>query len=263
MSHREEFLRNCIVLDTETNNRDYKIAEVIELGHVIYNDGDWVRFVEMFKPYEPISPEVSEVTNITNKMVADKPYFEDSVDSLKNIIDAFGGSAICVAHNSFYDSNVLLRYGVDYPIWLCTMRLSQKLFGNDPTVQFHRLSYLRYRFEILDPGEHEIVAHRADSDALVTAHFLVMCLDKMETDGIVDTDSPYLPQIRDYIEAPIIYNTMPFGKHKGKRLEDVPMDYWNWALNNMDALNEDAGNYDKDLAASVAAAIEKKLDGLD
>ncbi|MCY1465055.1 hypothetical protein D9M71_831560 [compost metagenome] len=34
-------------------------------------------------------------------------------------------------------------------------------------------------------------------------------------------------------------STMPFGKHKGAKLCNLPKDYVSWALKNMDALNPD------------------------
>jgi hypothetical protein len=82
----------------------------------------------------------------------------------------------------------------------------------------------------------------------------------MEELTIIDKDKPYMSQVLQWLQEPIIYDTMPFGKHKGKPLESVPLDYWMWALENMDSLNEDKDNYDPDFAASVAAALEKIMD---
>jgi hypothetical protein len=48
---------------------------------------------------------------------------------------------------------------------------------------------------------------------------------------------------------------MPFGKHKGELMIDVPRSYWRWAMANMDSLNEEADNFDPDFAASVHRAL--------
>lgn len=32
---------------------------------------------------------------------------------------------------------------------------------------------------------------------------------------------------------------MPFGKHKGKTLDEIPLDYFDWCLENIDNLRED------------------------
>ena len=53
---------------------------------------------------------------------------------------------------------------------------------------------------------------------------------------------------------------MPFGKHKGKKFTEVPISYWQWALDNFDSLNEKDSAYDKDFARSVTVAIEKILE---
>lgn len=39
MSHKEDFLQSCLILDTETTGKDYKTAEIIEAGFVI-REGD-------------------------------------------------------------------------------------------------------------------------------------------------------------------------------------------------------------------------------
>lgn len=260
MNRKEEFLNDCIILDTETTSKDYNIAEVTEMGYILRNGTDWQEFNELHKPYEPITPEVSAITNITNKMVVDAEYFDIAAQEFLDVVDAFEGAATLVAHNSFYDMKVLERYGLDYPQWLCTMRIAKKLYHADDTVTAFNLPYLRYRFDVLDPADHPgFVAHRASADALVTAHLLEIFVDEMIELGVLTEDAPYAPQIQAWLDEPIVFDTMPMGKHKGKKLVDVPMDYWNWALANMDSLNEKKENFDKDFAASVEKALAEKL----
>lgn len=260
MNRKEEFLNDCIILDTETTSKDYAAAEVIEYGYILRMNGEWQEFNTLHKPYEPITAEISAITNITNKMVAGEPYFEDMVDKVKETIEAYCGAATLVAHNSFYDMKVLENYGIDYPQWLCTMRIAKKLHHEDNTVTAFNLPYLRYRFEILEPADHpNIDAHRASADALVTAHLLEQSVDEMIELGVLTEDAPYAPQIQAWLDEPIVFDTMPMGKHKGKKLVDVPMDYWKWALSNMDSLDETKENFDKDFAASVEKALAEKM----
>jgi len=257
MNRKEEFLKNCVIVDTETTDIDYKIAEVIEVGYAIHAGESWTTFVDMYKPHKKITPMISSITNITDAMVKTKPHFEDCTDDLKNVIAAFGGEAVCIAHNAFYDKSVLARYAVTCPTWICTLRMAKKLFGNDPTVEQFKLPYLRYYFNILDPAFHVVNAHRADSDALVTGHLLELLVDDMIVRKLLDDDMPYAPQIANWLDEPTLTETMPFGKHKGQKLVDIPMSYWRWALENMDSLDETKDNFDKDFAASVAIALEK------
>jgi len=256
---KEQFLTECIVLDTETTDIDYSKAEITEYGYVIRNLGNplqWESFDYLYKPHTPITPENSAITNITNRMVEDKPHFEDDIEKVTSVLDAF---RVYVAHNSFYDRKVLENYDIHRGRWLCTLDIARKLYHDDSTVTAHNLPYLRYRFEILDPADYQIAAHRADSDALVTAHLLEIMVTEMEERGILTPGEDYYSAITAWLEEPIIYTTMPFGKHKGKNMSDVPLDYWQWALDKMDTLNEEHEKYDRHFAASVMAAIESKL----
>ena len=51
---------------------------------------------------------------------------------------------------------------------------------------------------------------------------------------------------------------MPFGKHKGEAIDNVPLSYFQWALKNMDSLKEDADNFDPDFAATIAQTLENR-----
>jgi len=259
MNNRDKFFHDCIVLDTETTDLDYKIAEVIELGYILTIDGERVRVNSLYKPHDLITPEISSITNITQRMVNDCDYFEDDFDTFTSVIAAYSKDAFCVAHNAFYDSKVLSRYGFEHDPWICTLRIAKKLFSDDNTVSNFKLAYLRYRFGILDPAEHTIEAHRADSDALVTSHLLEYFVTLMEDNGTIDKDLPYLEQIIEWLDKPIVFTQMPFGKHKGKKLTEVPLDYWKWALDKMDILDETKENYDADFAASVEVALTELM----
>lgn len=256
MSNKQDFLDKCIVLDTETTSKSYKEAEVVELGYLIQGS----EFQRLYKPYTPMEPEVMAVTNISNRMLIDKEHFDDCMADFTVVADAID-DVVLVAHNSFYDMKVLENYAIKYPTWLCTMRLAKKLFGTDDSVNAFNLGYLRYRFEIMDPADEAVIsAHRALDDAKVTAELLELLVTTMEEKGIIEIDRPYHEQIIEYLEAPAITEIMPFGKHKGKKMVDVPMDYWKWALDKMESLDENAENYDKDFAASVNLALEKILE---
>lgn len=76
--------------------------------------------------------------------------------------------------------------------------------------------------------------------------------------GVIDGDAADLgQQIVDWINEPIIITTMPFGKHRGEKLTSIPLSYWQWALAEMNSLQEDKPEYDPDFAASVAKAVEE------
>jgi len=256
-THREEFLQNCLVLDTETTSDDYKVAEIIEAGFSIKDGDTWNIFQELHKPDLPISPIVQSICYITNAMVADSTRFLDVNKKFQEITDGF---QYLIAHNYFYDMRVLQNHGVNTSSkqWICTWRMVKKLFNGDESVENTKLPYLRFRFALNVPIS--IICHRAGNDAYITAILLEYMLDKLEQEGVIDPNLPYGPQVVEWLEEPIIYRLMPIGKYKNWKMEDVPIDYWKWALNNMDSLNENADNYDPDFAASVSAAVSKKFE---
>lgn len=260
MSYRTEFLQECLIIDTETTNKDARAAELIEIGFsVLMDDGKWKGEGILYRPDEPIDPEASAVNNITDEMVADSHSFREGVTAYNALLESLGLEVIRVAHNSVYDQTVLNRYGVAEATrpWLCTFKMAKKLYADDPTVTLKNLPYLRYRFKLIMPDG--LDPHRAAGDAVLTGMLLEHMVIELETRGILNENEPYYAQVMDWYETPMVIELMPFGKHKGKSLEAVPMSYWKWAINNVDALNEDNEHYDADLANSVAAVIDAKI----
>ena len=251
-----DLYRSLCILDTETTSLDFKNAEIIEFGCAIYSDNQWQTTGSLHKASEPITPEVSAVTHITNRMVQDKVLFSDSFGIYDDLVDSIknnAGQVALVAHNAVYDSNV---FKFNYPDsklnnqqWICTMRFAKKLFADDQTVTQFNLPYLRYRFDLDIPED--IPHHRASSDAYMTAKLFEYLVDVAVDKGILTNDSNYLEQLIDYLNKPIVQTVMPFGKHKGKKFADLPLDYLTWLINNADSLNEEKAEYDPDFAASV------------
>jgi DNA polymerase III epsilon subunit-like protein len=255
MSHKEDFLQSCLVLDTETNSDDYKIAEIIESGFVIREGSDWTIFQELHKPIDrPIPPKVESICYITNKMVEDKPSFIDSKEVFQEVINGYAAGYL-VAHNHFYDMRVLERHGIDTSNhnWICTWRMAKKLFNGMESIEETNLPYLRFALELDVPIE--MRCHRAGNDSYMTAKLLEVFVDIMEVEGLLDKELPYGPQIMKWTFEPIIYERMPFGKHKNELMTAVPHSYWQWAMRNTDWFDEEADNYDPDLAASIHKAL--------
>lgn len=255
MSHKEFFLQSCMVLDTETNSDDYKIAEIIESGFVIREDNNWTIFQELHKPIDrPIPPKVESICYITNEMVADKESFLDSRQVFQSVVDGYTEGYL-VAHNHFYDMRVLQNHGIDTSEhdWICTWRMAKKLFNGVEDIEETNLPYLRFALKLDVPIE--MYCHRAGNDSFMTAKLLEFLVEMMEESGLIDRNEPYGPQIHAFANSPIIYERMPFGKHKGELMVDIPHSYWQWAMNNTHWFDGTADNYDPDLAASIHKAI--------
>ena len=255
MSHKEEFLQSCLILDTETTGKDYKTAEIIEAGFVIREDNNWTIFQELHKPIDgPIPAMVESICYITNKMVEDKSTFIDSSDTFRSVIDGYSNGYL-VAHNHFYDMRVLERHGINTEnhTWLCTWRMSKKLFNGMEGIENTNLPYLRFALGLDVPIE--LHCHRAGNDSFITGKLLEALIDLMESIGLLNLEEPYGPQIIKWLAEPVIYDRFPFGKHKGELLTDIPHSYWQWAMKNTDWFNEEADNFDPDLAASIHKAL--------
>jgi DNA polymerase III epsilon subunit-like protein len=187
-------------------------------------------------------------------MVEDKPSFIDSKEIFQEVVNGYRGGYL-VAHNHFYDMRVLERHGVDTTDynWICTWRMAKKLFNGVETIEETNLPYLRFALELDIPIE--MRCHRAGNDSFMTAKLLEVLVSYMEEMGLIDKDQPYGPQIAKWAAEPIIYERMPFGKHKGELMSAIPHSYWQWGMKNTDWLNEEADNFDPDLAASIHKAL--------
>lgn len=256
MNYREEFLQNCLVLDTETNSDDYKIAEIIESGFVIRENNTWTIFQELHKPLErPIPPKVESICYITNKMVEDKPAFTESKEIFSELVNGYTNGYL-VAHNYFFDKRVLERHGVNTEkhTWICTWRMAKKLFNSDTAVEETNLPYLRFALNLDVPIE--LMCHRAGNDSFITGKLLEKLIDILEDANLIDKNMPYGPQIVNWVSEPIIYERMPFGKYHGEPMKSIPTSYWQWAMKNTHWFNETADNFDPDLLASIHKALE-------
>lgn len=258
MNRREEFLQKCLILDTETTGKDYNTAEIVESGFVIRENNNWTIFQELHKPlHTNVPPAVSAICYITNEMVEDKESFLDNKEVFQSVIDGYIDGYL-VAHNHFFDMRVLGNHGVDtsnHP-WICTWRMAKKLFNNVPEIEETNLPYLRFALDLDVPVE--MLAHRAGNDSFMTGKLLEFFVDMMEEQGILDVNQPYGPQIAQWAAEPIIYERMPFGKHKGELMTSIPSSYWQWAMKNTHWFDESADNFDPDLLASIYKALENQ-----
>lgn len=97
---------------------------------------------------------------------------------------------------------------------LCTLKLARNLWPDAPD---HKLQTLRYMFK-LDAG----TAHRAMGDVYACVNLLRRIAEEHQCrlDGLMELG-----------RAPLSLNSrLPFGKHKGDKLKDIPMSYVRWLL---------------------------------
>lgn len=182
----------------------------------------------LINPCMPIDPAASAVNGIVDAMVKDAP-------TLDAYMDAVGQPLMCedlilVGHNISFDYRFLKPYVHENATMLCTLKCGRILY---PDASNHKQSTLAYTLGLnLDREK----AHSADGDLDVLLQLLYrMCVDAgCGIEGLLEVQK----RTRKIL-------VMPFGKHKGVALADVPKSYVRWMLDN--------ANMDDDLRASLVA----------
>lgn len=204
-----------IFLDTETTGT----GQDDRLCQLAFKTGQGTIVNEMFNPGKPISVEAMAVHHITNEMVKGKPSFRDSA-VYKQLIDLVSDQInVIVAHNAKFDISMLRNEGIDPPKVICTLKLARFL-DSDGVIPQYNLQYLRYYLDL----RVEATAHNALGDILV----LEKLFDRMH--ARIKKESPENP-IEEMIHisnSPILIARMPFGKHKGMLMREIPTDYLEW-----------------------------------
>lgn len=224
-------MKKIIFFDTETTGID----STDYLCQIAYKIGDEI-FCELFKPPIKISIEASSVTHISNKMVADKPSFQESPD-YKKIKELFEDKEnVAVAHNAKFDLGMLARENITPSNVICTLRVARAL-DKEHKIPQHKLQYLRYYLDI----EIEATAHDALGDVLVMEKLFDRLLEKIMKEEDCDKDQAIQHMI-DISSKPSLMYLFSFGKHVGRTVEDVAKtdrSYLEWFLKQKEDQNPD------------------------
>jgi len=199
-----------IVLDFETTGLQpgYRPIEIA-----------WLEFDSLYKvsqsvtslidPQIPIEPGAQKVHGISSEMLAGMPTLEEFLQG--EHADKFADEhVLVVAHNAAFDLPMFAPF-CKKATSLCTMRLAQALY---PTAENHKLQTLASMFAVeVEP------THRAMAD--VGACFELLRTVAKKEDKSIDE----LLVVASYTSPESL---MPFGKHKGKMIKDLPSDYVAW-----------------------------------
>lgn len=262
--------KNLILIDTETTGVDPENDRVIEFAAGISTgDLEFKPIQEFIYPGSDVSASVSAFTHISNRMLAGAPNFASAAEFILDTMK-FDHDAFYVAHNADFDRRMLetefKRLGVPEEImgflkkdrWICTQRLAKRWLKVDPeneTKLGYGLQYLRYFLEL--PVPDDLPPHRADSDVIVLGELVRYLIEFGIENNLVDPDRLFESLVNESWDL-LPVTEFPFGKHKGKKLSDIPGDYFMWALENMDALKEGGPNFNTDLFRSIELEIERR-----
>ncbi len=181
---------------------------------------------ELFKAPFPIPFESSAVHHISNKMVENKPLFQESsrYAEIKELFES--PETIVVAHNSAFDVAMLEADGIHPTNIICTLKTVRAL-DVDTKFTNYKLQYLRYALDM----ELDVPAHDALADVIVLEQLFEYLISKMASNGLSEIDA--LKKMENITTEPVLIKDIQFGKYKGSTLSDVAQKdpgYLSWLL---------------------------------
>lgn len=200
-----------IYYDTETTGTRPGKDRVIELA--AFDPVQNKTFCTLINPQCPIPEESSTICHITDDMVKEAPIFGDVVEKWVQFCE---GDTVLIAHNNdAFDQLFLVdefqRVGRKIPAWrfVDSLKWARKYRNDLPR---HNLQFLREVYKIESNQ-----AHRALDDVIVLQQVFSRMIDDIPLEKVIEL-----------LNQPFQIHRMPFGKHQGKNLADVPKDYVNW-----------------------------------
>lgn len=212
-----------VLVDTETTGigADDKVCEVA-WRHIDANLDTVEEGYSLINPGKPIHYAASAVNGITDDMVKDAPTLEDYMEQAGYPL--IGEDMVFIAHNSQFDFKFLKAFVSPNARLLCTLKCARHLY---PDAANHKQSTLAAMLGIyVDRAK----AHAADGDVNVL-HFLVraMCAEhNLSLEDLIELSN----KKREI-------TSIPFGKHKGVPLKDVPKSYIQWLLSTAQKMDPD------------------------
>lgn len=203
-----------LILDTETTGTDD--PEVVEVGWLQVDEPIFClsadKFNGRFRPGKPITLGALATHHIMDEDLKDCP------PSCDFVLPA--DTAYLVGHNIDFDWKAIGSPDVKR---ICTLALCRMVY---PQVDSHTLSAMFHHLERETARERLKGAHSAFEDVLLCRDILrhiVKHLNLSTWEELwIASEEARVPKI------------MPFGKHKGVPIEDVPFDYKMWLLRQPD-----------------------------
>lgn len=223
-----------IYYDTETTGVKNDVDRIIEIA--AYDPENDLTFCEFVNPGIPIPEDSTAIHGITDDMVSKAGSFQE----VGTAFISFCGEGSClVAHNNdafdrHFIANEAKRAGLELPDFpmIDSLKWARKY---RPDLPRHSLQYLRQVF-CIESNQ----AHRALDDVIILHKVFSILIDDLDTETIL--------RLLDGDEE---FEVMPFGKHQGKPLSDVPPDYVKWLTKQ--------GAFDKPENSSLKKAFDKVL----
>ncbi len=205
-------------VDVETTGMDPGEDRIVEVACVCTRGGRRLRsFHTLVNPGRRIPAVASAVHHLTDRCVARAPRLESVVPRLRALV----ADAVVVAHNAAFDVSFLPFLG-ERPT-LCSLRFARLVLPDAPS---HKNQVLRYHLRVTDAALSRGSAHGALGDAIVTSLVFEECVRRYLRAGSSDDVASAIGAVM----APRRLSAIPFGRHRGKPIRDVPTDYLQWLL---------------------------------
>jgi len=183
-------------------------------------------------------PETSQdIHKISKEMIEGKPKIAEVLPQLLRMISGH----ILVGHGIGFDIALIAAEAkrhqipcqIDQQPYLDTLRMA-RLYGESPV---NSLQQLRQHFNIEPEG-----AHRAMSDVIVNIEVFKQLARTFQT----------TEELFQILQKPIRLKAMPLGKHKGRRFDEIPLEYLLWA---------ERKDFDQDLLYSIRCELRNRKKG--
>lgn len=204
-----------IFYDTETTGVKPGKDRIIEIA--AYDPIQDRQFCTFVNPECLIPAESTAICHITDEMVKDAPLIREALSSF---MDFCSGEVVLIAHNNDAFDKQFLEFEMNraqlkMPLWpfIDSLKWSRKYRSDLPR---HSLQFLREVYNIQANQ-----AHRALDDVIV----LYQIFSRMVGDLSME-------QIENLLSQSSAVTRMPFGKHAGKPLSEIPKDYVEWLSKN-------------------------------
>ncbi len=209
-------MSKLVILDTETTGV-LEEDRIIQLSYLVTDFNGKIEEVHNEFCQAPLISkfDAMAIHHITPEMLEGKPRCQD-LKGFARLQELNTPENIFIIQSADFDLGMLSKEGFESKMKLVdTFRIHRYFYHEDP----HGLQYNRYALglykkeaqQMQDLGV-QIAAHDALGDVIVLKNFYDHLLNNHEQDMMVQMCS-----------KPILMEIMPFGKHKGKRIEEVAL----------------------------------------
>jgi len=231
------------IIDIETTGIDPNEHAIVEIAAIDLIDGAiCLPRSSLIRPPHSIPAASSAIHHLVDADVAAAPMARDIVPEILG--DQTG--RVYVAHNAKFESAFLAPF-LPGATWACSYKAALRIW---PQAEGYSNQFLRYWLGLAFGGE-AMPPHRALPDCHVTARIFAELLKYASVEDMIGWfgEPPLLPHVT-------------FGKHRGKKWDELPVDYLQWVRDQKDMDPDLVWNAKHELdhrSAEANAAISERL----